>query len=122
VLGVWNGVSVMFADFWGHVRGRPEDHPDRRIGGRYYRFYVLWLTFPPMLLLLLGRPVQVIIAYGVLGAFFMPFLAITLLVLMNSRHLPRQWRNGPLLNLALGAVTLLFVVLGANQLIGAFTG
>jgi hypothetical protein len=41
---------------------------------------------------------------------------------MNSRHLPRQWRNGPLLNLALGAVTLLFVVLGANQLIGAFTG
>jgi Mn2+/Fe2+ NRAMP family transporter len=122
VLGVWNGVSVMFADFWGHVRGRPEGHPDRRIGGRYYRFYVLWLTFPPMLLLLLGKPVQVIIAYGVLGAFFMPFLAVTLLVLMNSRHMPQQWRNGPLLNIALGVVTLLFVVLGVNQLIGAFTG
>ena len=50
VLGVWNGVSVMFADFWGHVRGKAEEHPDRRIGGKYYRFYVLWLTFPPMLL------------------------------------------------------------------------
>ena len=66
VLGVWNGVSVMFADFWGHVRGKAEDHPDRRIGGKYYRFYVLWLTVPPMLLLLMGKPVQVIIAYGVL--------------------------------------------------------
>ena len=122
VLGVWNGVSVMFADFWGHVRGKAEEHPDRRIGGKYYRFYVLWLTFPPMLLLLLGRPVQVIIAYGVLGAFFMPFLAITLLVLMNSRHMPQRWRNGPILNIALGVVTLLFVVLGANQLIEAFSG
>ena len=28
VLGVWNGVSVMFADFWGHVRGKAEEHPD----------------------------------------------------------------------------------------------
>lgn len=122
VLGVWNGVSVMFADFWGHVRKKPEDHPDRRIGGKYYRFYILWLTFPPMLLLLLGRPVQVIIAYGVLGAFFMPFLAITLLFLMNSRHMPQRWRNGPVLNILLGIVTLLFVVLGVNQLLAALPG
>ena len=120
VLGVWNGVSVMFADFWGHVRGKEEDHPDRRIGGKYYRFYILWLTFPPMLLLLLGKPVQVIIAYGVLGAFFMPFLAVTLLVLMNTRHMPAAWRNGPVQNVVLAIVTLLFVVLGVNQLIGAF--
>lgn len=52
----------------------------------------------------------------------MPFLAITLLVLMNSRHMPEKWRNGPILNIALGVVTLLFVVLGANQLIEAFSG
>ena len=122
VLGVWNGVSVMFADFWGHVRGKAEDHPDRRIGGKYYRFYVLWLTIPPMLLLLLGKPVQVIIAYGVLGSFFMPFLAVTLLVLMNSRHMPAAWRNGPAGNIALAVVTLLFVVLGVSQLLDALGG
>ena len=52
----------------------------------------------------------------------MPFLAITLLVLMNSRYMPEKWRNGPILNIALGVVTLLFVVLGANQLIEAFSG
>ncbi|MFC7466323.1 Nramp family divalent metal transporter [Brachybacterium sp. GCM10030252] len=119
MLGVWNGVSIMFADFFGHVRRRPEGHRDRGIGGRYYRFYILWLTFPPMLLLLLGKPVQVIVAYGVLGSLFMPFLALTLLFLLNSRHMPQAWRNGWVLNVVLGIIALVFVVLGANQLLEA---
>ncbi|GAA1488594.1 Nramp family divalent metal transporter [Brachybacterium sacelli] len=122
VLGVWNGVSIMFADFFGAARRLPEGHRDRGIGGRYYRFYILWLTFPPMLLLLLGKPVQVIVAYGVLGSFFMPFLALTLLFLLNSRHVPTTWRNGWALNLVLGVVALLFLVLGVNQLIEAIAG
>lgn len=120
ILGVWNGVSIMFADFWGRVRNKPEDHADRRSGGKYYKFYVLWLTFPPMLLLLLGKPVGIIITYGVLGAFFMPFLAITLLFLLNGRHMPEQWRNGWVLNVILAVITLIFLVLGVNQLISAF--
>ena len=122
VLGVWNGVSIMFADFWGNLRGLPEEHPGRGIGGRYYRGYILWLTFPPMLLLLLGKPVQVIIAYGVLGSLFMPFLALTLLFLLNSRHMPKRWRNGWVLNAILVVVAVLFIVLGIQQLIGAITG
>ena len=28
LVGVWNGVSLMFADFVGHVRGLGTDHPD----------------------------------------------------------------------------------------------
>lgn len=119
VLGVWNGVSIMFADFVGGVRRLPEDHPDRRIGGSWYRVYILWLTFPPILLLLLGKPVQVIVAYGVLGSFFMPFLALTLLFLLNSRHVPRTWRNRWPGNLVLGAVAAVFVVLGVQQLLEA---
>lgn len=122
VLGVWNGVSLMFADFWGNLRGLPEDHPGRGNGGRYYRGYILWLTFPPMLLLLLGEPVQVIIAYGVLGSLFMPFLALTLLFLLNSRHVPKRWRNGWVLNVILVGIAVLFIVLGIQQLIGAITG
>ncbi len=120
VLGVWNGVSIMFADFWGRMRNKPEDHPDRRSGGKYYKFYVLWLTFPPMLLLLLGKPVGIIITYGVLGSFFMPFLAITLLFLLNGRHMPKEWRNGWILNVILALITLIFLVLGASELVGAF--
>ena len=119
VIGVWHGVSLMFADFWGNVRKLPEDHPDRAEGGKYYKFYILWLTFPPMLLLTLGKPVGVIITYGVLGSLFMPFLAITLLYLLNSKHVPEKWRNGWVLNVILVIIAAIFLVLGANELIKA---
>jgi Mn2+/Fe2+ NRAMP family transporter len=124
LIGVWSGVSLMFADYVGEVRQLPAGHPDTRTGGKYFRAYMLWLTFPPMLLLLLDRPVGLILAYGMLGALFMPFLAITLLVLLNRRRegalphseVPEQWRNGWKSNLMMGLCALLFLVLGANEL------
>jgi Mn2+/Fe2+ NRAMP family transporter len=116
ILGVWNGVSLMFADFWANVRGVPSGHRHTRVGGRYFRFYLLWLTFPPMVLFLLERPVGLILAYGVLGALFMPFLAITLLGLLNGRRAPRGWSNTPLRNLLLGITAVLFTLLGAYEL------
>lgn len=119
IIGVWNGVSLMFADFWGNMRGVPSGHPSTRVGGKYFKFYLIWLTFPPMVLLLLGKPIALILAYGVLGSFFMPFLAITLLGLLNGRRVPREWANKLLTNIALGITALLFLALGINQLWGA---
>jgi Mn2+/Fe2+ NRAMP family transporter len=119
IIGVWNGVSLMFADFWGNMRGVASGHPDTRVGGKYFKFYLLWLTFPPMLLLFLGRPIGLILAYGVLGALFMPFLALTLLGLLNGSRIPKEWANKWYLNAALGLTTLIFLVLGVNQLWGA---
>lgn len=115
VVGVWSGVSLMFADFWGHHRGLPSGHPATRPGGRYVKFYLLWITFPPMLLLLMGRPIFLILLYGVLGALFMPFLAITLLGLLNTARTPERWRNGWVVNIILGACAILFTVLGIYQ-------
>ncbi len=115
LIGVWNGVSLMFADFWGNVRGVGSGSPETRIGGRYFRFYLLWLTFPPMVLLLLDRPIGLILVYGVLGALFMPFLAVTLLGLLNGSRVPRQWANKWYSNVALGFTALLFVALGVYQ-------
>jgi Mn2+/Fe2+ NRAMP family transporter len=122
LLGVWNGVSLMFADYWGNVRGLGSGHPDTRVGGRYFRFYLVWLTFPPMLLFQLDRPIGLIIAYGVLGALFMPFLAVTLLGLLNSSRVSAEWRNGPLTNAAMVVCAVVFVVLGASQLWGVVGG
>lgn len=116
VLGVWNGVSLMFADFWANLRGKPSDDPDARTGGKYWRFYILWLTFPPMLLLTLDEPIFLVLLYGVLGALFMPFLAITLLPLLNRDPVPQQWRNKWYTNLTLAFTALIFVALGAKQL------
>ena len=121
IIGVWNGVSLMFADFWGNMRGKASGHPDTRVGGKYFKFYLLWLTFPPMILFLLGKPIGLILAYGVLGSLFMPFLAITLLGLLNGKRIPREWRNKWYTNVALGICALLFIVLGVQQLLEAVT-
>lgn len=122
LIGVWNGVSMMFADFVGHIRGHGQDHPDSRIGGRWYRAYILWLTFPPMVMMFLGKPVYLILAYGVLGAFFMPFLSVTLLWLLNTDRTPREWRNKLPSNIAMVLCAAAFIALAVNELQKAVRG
>ena len=119
VIGVWSGVSLMFADFIGNVRGLESGHPDTRTGGKYFRFYLLWITFPPMALLLLERPIFLILLYGVLGALFMPFLAFTLLWILNTKRVPDRWRNGLGSNIMLVICTVLFDILGIYQVVEA---
>ncbi|QBJ22843.1 Nramp family divalent metal transporter [Haematobacter massiliensis] len=119
LVGVWNGVSLMFADFLGHVQGKPHNDPDRLAGGRYYKFYIVWLTIPPMVMLFLGQPVYLILAYGVLGALFMPFMSVTLLWILNTDRVPKQWRNGLFTNIMLLLCTLAFAALAVDQLRGA---
>ncbi len=122
LVGVWNGVSLMFADFMTIVRGGASEDPDARAGGRWYRAYVLWLTFPPMAMLFLGKPVWLILAYGVLGAFFMPFLAVTLLWLLNTDRTPTEWRNKLHSNVLMVLIALAFVALCVNEVRKAVAG
>lgn len=117
LLGVWNGVSMMFADFMGHILKLPEGHPDTRAGGKWYRAYILWLTFPPLILMFSGaKPVGLILAYGVLGSLFMPFMAVTGLWLLNSKHTPKQWRNNLVSNIIMGLCALAFAWLALTEL------
>lgn len=117
LIGVWSGVSLMFADFIGNLRGLPSGAEETRTGGSLFRAYLLWLTFPPMVLLLLDKPVALILTYGVLGSIFMPFLALTLLLLLNrgTYGVPQEWRNGWLSNSLLVLCTLLFAALAVNE-------
>jgi Mn2+/Fe2+ NRAMP family transporter len=121
IIGVWNGVSLMFADFWGNMRGKESGHEDTRVGGKYFKFYILWLTFPPMVLFLLDQPIGLILAYGVLGSLFMPFLALTLLGLLNGKRIPKRWANKLHTNILLGLTALLFISLGVQQLYKAIS-
>ncbi len=115
LLGVWHGVSLLFADFVRNLKGNGGDQTNLETTPAF-RFYVLWLTFPPMLLLLLGQPFALVIAYGAFGAFFMPFLALTLIWLLNSPRIPQEWRSGWLSNGMLVLAAALFVVLCVHQL------
>ncbi|NLU66650.1 Nramp family divalent metal transporter [Streptomyces sp. HNM0574] len=133
LIGVWQGVSLMFADFCARLRAARDAKATAEAGGSEepeadavargererswpYKAYLLWLTFPPMTLLFLDQPFGLVVGYGVLGAFFMPFLALTLVWLLNSRHTPREWRNGVLSNVLLIASGLLFIVLCVQQI------
>ncbi|MGW3421005.1 Nramp family divalent metal transporter [Streptomyces phaeochromogenes] len=141
LIGVWHGVSLMFADFVERYR---KDRADRATvegetpagkvtsgegstsveevasGARErswpFRAYLLWLTFPPIVLLFQGEPFRLIILYGVLGAAFLPFLALTLVWLLNSSRTPTEWRNGILSNSMLTIAGLLFIVLCVKQI------
>ncbi|MFD6417178.1 Nramp family divalent metal transporter [Streptomyces sp. NPDC060194] len=145
LVGVWQGVSLMFADFVERIRREragaaptpgpahpPTDGPavpaargsmaeevaaGKRERSLPFRAYLLWLTFPPMGLLFLDQPFGLVVVYGVLGAFFMPFLALTLLWLLNTPRTPAEWRNGLLSNVMLTAAGLLFLVLCVKQVI-----
>ncbi|ASK64325.1 iron transporter [Virgibacillus phasianinus] len=121
LLGVWNGVPYLFADFVRMMR-KKENRPDKPVSEKdpAYRAYLLWLTFPPMLLLFFGKPVFIVIIYGALGALFMPFLAFTLLWLNNSSRVGKGFRNGWLSNIVLTACVILFVYLGIIELIDLF--
>ena len=133
LLGVWNGVSLLFADTVRTVRlphGRYGDEAavgdeppaDDAYAARVverswpYRGYLLWLTIPPMALLFIDRPFGLTLVYGVLGSVFMPFLAITLMLLLNSRRIAAAGRSGWLSNVLLGASSALFLTLLVTDL------
>ncbi|GGN82076.1 iron transporter [Streptomyces albiflavescens] len=121
LIGVWHGVSLMFADFVARYRTRTATTGEDVASGRRerswpFRAYLLWLTFPPIVLLFQGQPFRLIILYGVLGAAFLPFLALTLIWLLNSSRTPGEWRNGALSNSMLALAGLLFLILCVKQI------
>ncbi len=119
ILGVWNGVSLMFSDFARNLRSLPAIEGEAATQTPEFRFYALWLTFPPLVLLFqfADRPVRLVLLYGALGAFFMPFLAGTLLVLLN-RRVEKPYRSGVLSNAMLVLALLLFGFLCVYELTG----
>lgn len=128
VIGVWNGVSLLFADWWRTIR-LPKDAPqdtvdsyEQKAGERSkpYRAYVLWLTFPPMILLFLDEPFGLTVAYGALGAIFMPFLAGTLLFLLNGKRASKEGKSGWLSNGLLGLCLVLFLYLAYTEVAKLF--
>lgn len=129
VIGVWHGVSLLFADWWRTIR-LPANAPTDTVesyekkageGSVAYRAYVLWLTFPPMALLFLDQPFQLTVIYGVLGALFMPFLAGTLLVMLNTSRVPRDGRSSWLSNALLGICLAMFAYLAYTEVVKFFS-
>lgn len=123
ITGAWNGGAYIFGDLVRTIRRVPEEQGEEYLSekGILFRAFLVWITFPPMLLFTLDEPVLVVIIYASLGALFMPFLAITLLWLLN-RRVTREYRSGLLSNLILGVSVLLFIYVGVQEVLDTIGG
>jgi Mn2+/Fe2+ NRAMP family transporter len=112
LFGVWQSVPYYFADFVLASRPQPSTiplfHNTDLSSSWLYRGYLLYLAFPPMLLLLFGRPVWIVVIYSIAGAFFMPFLALTLLWMNSKKDWAGALKSGWVTNVLLLCSLLLF--------------
>jgi Mn2+/Fe2+ NRAMP family transporter len=115
MLGVWQGVPYIFADTIDVLRGRSSKAVETT--SPFYKAYLLFIALPPMAMLLIQRPVWIVLIYSIAGAVFMPFLAITLLILNNRSSLVGMSRNGWAVNLALALAVALFAYLLVGEII-----
>lgn len=113
-LGVWQGVPYLFADFTQQLRKKRGEVDERAMT---YRGYLLYLAVPPMVLLILDRPVWVIKLYTLTGGIFMPFLAASLLWLTTKRSLMGDLRSGRLSSAAMAAALALFAAIAVRQIV-----
>ena len=116
MLGVWQGVPQVYVDLvtaW-RTQGNPpplekSSAPESGVGSRrIYLAAVAYLAGPPLVLLWHREPVGVVVTFSIAGAFFMPFLAATLLYLNNRREWVGTLANRGLGNAALVVCLLVF--------------
>ena len=111
MLGVWQGVPYLFADFVQQYTYQPERPVRVDTRSPAYRGYLVYLALPPMLLLLADKPVWLVVIYAIAGAFFMPVLSGLLLFMNNRGTWLGDLKNGLLTNLVLLGSLLVFALL-----------
>ncbi len=115
LLGVWQAVPYVFADYLRIVRGGPRG-ARVDVHGRAYRGYLVALAVVPIPGLAFGfESIQK--AYAVLGAAFLPLLALSL-VMLGGRHLrSTPHANRPLTQVGLALCCAFFVAAGVFDLV-----
>ncbi len=117
LLGVWQSVPYIFADFF-YLR-KPNRPTDLKQSPPYKIWLVGIATIPVALLWLSVEQIQ--LTYSVMGALFMPMLALTLL-LMNNRSgwVGARFKNGWAINLLLIITLGVFFYFGILKIVKQF--
>jgi Mn2+/Fe2+ NRAMP family transporter len=127
LLGVWQSVPYLFADVWLQMRhprnAGCSDRPSVNTRSGAYQCYLYALALVPAIGLCLIGFEPVVKWYSVIGALFIPMLALTLLVLNGrSQWITRQHRNSPLTTLMLAASLVFFLFVGGLVIYNRFWG
>ena len=117
LLGVWQSVPYIFADFWrlmqarhgqGTARGNAVD--TRALP---YQGYLYGMALLPIAGLCLIQFESIVKWYSIVGAMFIPMLAMALLGLNgHSRWITREYRNTWFTSLILVAAMVFFLIAG----------
>jgi Mn2+/Fe2+ NRAMP family transporter len=112
LLGVWQSVPYLYADFYGILKKVSPGERARltKVTSTPYRLALVFVTLAPIPFAFTNQPLQVIVAYTIVGSLFVPFLAATLLYLNNRV----TWPAGvPHNNLATNGLLILILTLFA---------
>jgi Mn2+/Fe2+ NRAMP family transporter len=118
LLGVWQSVPYLYADFYGIFK---KMSPDARreivkVTSTPYRLALAFITLVPMPFAFTGQPIQVVIVYTIVSSLFVPFVAATLLYLNNrvkwTENVPH---NSLLTNVLLIGILVLFAMVGYQE-------
>jgi Mn2+/Fe2+ NRAMP family transporter len=115
LLGVWQSVPYLFADFWRLMWNQEGVVVERTVDtrSRPYRVYLFALAVVPIAGLVWMDFERAQLWYAVVGAMFIPMLALALLVLNSqSRLVGRRFRNSRLTVVVLIAALAFFVLAG----------
>ena len=118
LLGVWQSVPYLYADFYGIVsKMSPEARQDVvKVTSTPYRLALAFISIVPIAFAFTGQPIQVVIIYTIVSSLFVPFVAATILYLNNrvawTEPVPK---NSWITNLLLMAILVLFAFVGAQE-------
>ena len=122
LLGVWQSVPYLYADFYGVIKKLPVDarREVTKVTSTPYRLALVFITLAPLPFAFTGRPLVIIVTYTIVGSLFIPFLAATLLYLNNrvrwSAPVPHNhWTT----NVLLATVLALFAIVGVQEVMNA---
>lgn len=117
LLGVWQSIPYLFADFWGMLRSGGAVQPGTRVDtrGRPYRAYLWGIATIPISGLFLFDFRSAVRVYAVVGALCIPMLVVVLLLLNgNKRVIGEEFCNSR------ATTALLIVTLLVSLLAGGF--
>jgi Mn2+/Fe2+ NRAMP family transporter len=117
LLGVWQSLPYLFADFLLLRKGAGLNSEADLEKSRAYRVYLVCLATIP--LILVRWPVeQLQLAFGLTGAMLLPLLAFTLLIMNNRQDwVGKQFRTGLALNAVLFAALVFFAFVGGREIL-----
>ena len=122
LLGVWQSVPYMFADFWQMFNRKEGITAPSQVDtkSKPYRYYLLGIAIVP-LIGLATKFVTIQKVYAVLGSLVIPFISLVLLLLNRKKDL-KEHSNKITTDILLIAIILLFVYIGLPEIIESISG